>query len=243
MKSISLCILLLLLAVGCSIVAPVSFPSVEISEKVYGVLTLAPSSQKTVLILPGASGFDEGYEEFAENFRRVGWNALIVDYYRNGKDLPSASVFTYDPELWESWKSNIEEAITLIRNNKMGDYSNIVLMGFSRGASLAFEVSKKHRLKGLILLYGNIFPVKDTVKDSLSFIRNTPPTLLIHGTKDRIVKDKYSIEAFHLLKKYGIKSELLLLDSVGHAFVLKHSEKDRVARNISIQLSVEFLQK
>jgi len=61
---------------------------------VYGYLSQNLTSHKSILILTGASGYDENYMKMAQQFQAEGWNTLVLDYYRNELDLPEKSVFS-----------------------------------------------------------------------------------------------------------------------------------------------------
>lgn len=49
--------------------------------------------------------------------------------------------------------------------------------------------------------------------------KNNPPTLLIHGERDRVVPIKHSEDLFSLMKTAGAKVELLRVKNADHAFV------------------------
>jgi dienelactone hydrolase len=131
---------LICLVTSCSAVFPVVFIPEKITSDVYGYLSKQPDSHKTVLFLPGASGYDEAYSTMVRQFQADGWNTLILDYYRNGLDIPGKSVFSSSAEDYQQWKLNAKNAINFLIQNNYASADSLVIVGFSRGASIAFAV-------------------------------------------------------------------------------------------------------
>ena len=56
--------------------------------------------------------------------------------------------------------------------------------------------------------------------------KNSPPTLIFHGTRDTTVDRDQSKELFAALQKAGVPSELQMVDGAGHAWPLKTKNFD-----------------
>ena len=56
--------------------------------------------------------------------------------------------------------------------------------------------------------------------------QNSPPTLIIHGTKDTVVDRDQSKELYGVLQKAGVESELHMEKDAGHAWPLKTKDFD-----------------
>ena len=56
--------------------------------------------------------------------------------------------------------------------------------------------------------------------------KNSPPTLIFHGTKDKTVDRDQSKELFAALQKAGVPSELEMVEGAGHAWALKTDDFD-----------------
>ena len=86
------------------------------------------------------------------------------------------------------------------------------------------EELKEHRL---FKQDRNEAPVKWKNASPVSYVsKNSPPTLILHGTKDTVVDRDQSKELFASLQKAGVPSELQLLEGVGHAWPLKTKQLD-----------------
>ncbi|QEG24888.1 sulfatase-like hydrolase/transferase [Mariniblastus fucicola] len=55
---------------------------------------------------------------------------------------------------------------------------------------------------------------------------NTPPTLILHGTKDKTVDRDQSKELYAALQNAGVESELKMIEGAGHAWPLKNDDFD-----------------
>ena len=56
--------------------------------------------------------------------------------------------------------------------------------------------------------------------------KNSPPTLIFHGTKDKVVDRDQSKELFAALQKAGVQSELKMIKGAGHAWPLQTEKFD-----------------
>lgn len=72
----------------------------------------------------------------------------------------------------------------------------------------------------------------------ISYIQNSVPTMLVHGTRDRTVPISQSIKLARLLKQNETKVEFVKLADEDHMFSLKNSP----ARIIALKEMVEFFQ-
>lgn len=67
-----------------------------------------------------------------------------------------------------------------------------------------------------------------------------PPMLLIHGAEDRTVAVKQSQDMYDLLKKKGVKAELIVIPGVGHSFVGQNIEATRDATLKALDATLAF---
>ncbi|KAH7073450.1 alpha beta-hydrolase [Paraphoma chrysanthemicola] len=58
-----------------------------------------------------------------------------------------------------------------------------------------------------------------------SFSQKFPPTYFLHGKKDIFVPYELSIRAHEALKAFGVETELIMPDDIGHAFDLQIDEE------------------
>jgi acetyl esterase/lipase len=67
-----------------------------------------------------------------------------------------------------------------------------------------------------------------------------PPMLLIHGTEDKTVNPKQSQDMYDLLKKNGVKAELIMIPGVGHSFVGPNIDATRDATLKALDATLAF---
>ena len=225
-----ICCLALYLLMCCNVLFPITFIPNKITENVYGYLSQNPTSHKSILILTGASGYDETYMKMAQQFQAEGWNTLILDYYRNGLDLPGKSVFSGTAEDYNKWKVNAKNAISLLVKNKYATVDSLVIIGFSRGSSIAFAVGNTDkRVSAIISFYGDLDVDEDDTKETINFaVKNLPPILLIHGKKDRVVPINRANFIANELKKRNKSFDKVFLNKMGHAFILDSTDENSV---------------
>jgi acetyl esterase/lipase len=68
-----------------------------------------------------------------------------------------------------------------------------------------------------------------------------PPMLLIHGVEDKTVAVKQSQDMYELLKKNGVKTELITIPGVGHSFVGPNIEATRDATHKELDATLAFI--
>ena len=68
----------------------------------------------------------------------------------------------------------------------------------------------------------------ESVSPWLHVTRDDPPTLLVHGDEDTLVKLKQSEQMHEAFQKAGVTSELILLAGAGHGF--KGDDKARATK-------------
>jgi acetyl esterase/lipase len=68
-----------------------------------------------------------------------------------------------------------------------------------------------------------------------------PPMLLVHGAEDKTVAVKQSQDMYDLLKKNGVKAELIVIPGVGHSFVGQSIEATGDATLKALDATLAFL--
>lgn len=68
-----------------------------------------------------------------------------------------------------------------------------------------------------------------------------PPMLLVHGAEDKTVAVKQSQDMYDLLKKNGVKAELIVIPGVGHSFIGQNIEATRDATLKALDATLAFL--
>ncbi|NTW52821.1 MAG: alpha/beta hydrolase, partial [Chlorobiaceae bacterium] len=73
--------------------------------------------------------------------------------------------------------------------------------------------------------------------------RNDPPALLIHGTADTKVPPEQSVELDNGLKAAGVKSDLLLINNVGHSWTGENQPATAAASRKAVAATFDWLEK
>lgn len=181
-------------------------------------------------------GNKSDYEFVASSLTKAGYGVVIPDY----RLFPEV-VF---PAFIQDGASAVAWSIS-----HAGDFGfdtqRVYLMGHSAGAHMAALLSTDERylkragacqqsISGLIALSGpyDFLPINESylvdlfpkehraASQPINFVSpQSPPTLLIHGEEDEVVKARNSRTLAHLLEQHGVNVDLKVYKKEGHASV------------------------
>ncbi|MET4700605.1 dienelactone hydrolase [Constrictibacter sp. MBR-5] len=171
----------------------------------------AGSSRPAVVMLHGASGLGSGWLVFphAEELARRGIDAFVVRYYDglDGNDgSKSSSALHYRRE------QIISDAISYIASIPEIDPQRIGVYGMSLGAFHALALGTHDRRVAAIADVMGAMPGQI----ALSSVTSMPPTLLIHGARDRIVPIERMYEVASRLDDIGASYEVKVYTDQAH---------------------------
>ena len=231
---------------GCSLLLDpadiVTLPNdaLRADGSVHGKLVRAAvNRRRALLILPGASGYRDDYLEFARRF--PDWNALVLDYYRGGADVGEDALSAVTPSRFPQWKRNIVAGSDYLVDAGLARRDGIVLVGFSRGGTLAYSViGDAGGYLGLISYYAG---VEDALKSRTAWpalLARLPPVLLIAGGADD--DDVADARALHdALREANRDVELRIAPDMPHGFLDFSGAAHRQASQWSVEASRMFL--
>jgi dienelactone hydrolase len=163
-----------------------------------------------VILLHGSHGPGRAecyYMQQAEDLARHGYISLFVRYYDRGRKGRGNR---------RAWSDTIAGALTFATNMRKVDDSRLALVGYSQGAFLALNAAPlDERVRAVVAFYGGLSP---GFKESAG--QTMPPTLLFHGTKDRIVPVRRALETLSWLKSTGRPADLVIYKGATHGFNL-----------------------
>ncbi len=165
-----------------------------------------------VLILHGADGMAraEGYRFGARALAASGFHVVLIRYFdRTGDTRANWSSLREDARLW---LETIGDAVTSVAGRPDVDPERIAVVGFSLGASLALAAAGEDaRIKAVVDVFGPM----PTGADKAA---RTPPVLILHGARDRIVPVENAHRIERLLKARGVPHEIKIYPDQGHGF-------------------------
>ena len=169
----------------------------------------APGRFPAVVLLHGADPRrgESLYYDMAEDLAKNGFVCLFVRYYNRGRKNRGTRA---------QWTRTVGDALTFAATLPDVDESRMALLGYSLGAFLALTYAPTDtRVQAVVAYYGGVQPC-----DMPNALKHMPPTLLLHGTYDRTVPVRHSIEAFQQLRLKSMPVDLVIYPEVGHGFTL-----------------------
>ncbi len=189
-------------------------------------------SYPAVILLHGTHGPRRGesyYLAMANDLARHGYVALFVRYYDRGRKGRGTR---------SQWAESIKYALNYASSLPEVIPDRLGLVGYSQGAFLALNYAPSDpRLMAVVAFYGGLSPGFMPVAEE-----NFPPTLLLHGTADKIVPVRRSLETFEVLRQAGKPVDMIIYPKVGHGFTLhERGGWDEVAGTDAWSRTISFL--
>lgn len=171
----------------------------------------AGTSRPAVIMLHGASGLGSGWLVYphAEELARRGIDAYVVRYYDglDGNDgAKSGSDLHYRRE------QIVSDAITYVASRPDTDPARIGVYGMSLGAFQALALGTHDPRVAAIADVMGAMPGQI----ALGSVTSMPPTLLIHGARDRIVPIERMYDVAAMLDSIGTPYEVKVYTDQGH---------------------------
>jgi 5'-nucleotidase len=147
------------------------------------------------------------YMELGEDLARRGFLTMFVRVYERGRKGRGTRA---------DWRRSVSDALTFAASLPAADPTRMGVLGFSLGAFLALEQAPVDpRIQAAVAFYGGIGRgLTDLPLDTM------PPVLLLHGTADRIVPARRSVEAAEQLRQAGREADLIVYPTARHGFCL-----------------------
>lgn len=182
-----------------------------------------------VLILHGAHGLGDGslFYPQAKALADRGISAFVVHYFDGLRDGRKAA-----PQLHDERDKVISDAISYVSKLGFVDGERIGVFGLSLGGFHALSIgSRDERVQAVVNVVGAM-PAEVQRRG----VERMPPTLVLHGDKDRTVPVRRAHELASLLKGIGAEHEVKIYHGEGHTF-------RGAAKDDSISRTVEFFER
>lgn len=165
-----------------------------------------------VLILHGADGMAraDSYRLGAQALAASGFHVVLVRYFdRTGATRANWSSLRKDAPLW---LETIRDTVTFVSAKPEVDRERIAVIGFSLGASLGLAAAGADaRIKAVVDVFG-------PVPEGADKAARTPPVLILHGGRDRIVPVEHARRLEALLTARAVPHEVKIYPDQGHGF-------------------------
>jgi carboxymethylenebutenolidase len=201
---------------------------------------LAPRAHPAVILLHGAVPRGSADADFTETCRKLaaaGYYAMFVEYYsqagpaRPGDPPVLGKGFAaWVDRNFPTWTREIVSAIDVLGSNPAVERDRIALIGHSLGGFLALAVgaSQGGRVAAIVEYYG---AMNNGYRPTAA---NMPPTLILHGSADRVIPVHYAYDLDALLTRYDRPHEMKIYPGAWHGL-------DPATRADAWQRSLDFL--
>ena len=166
-----------------------------------------------VLILHGADGMTipERYRFGARALAAAGYHVVLVRYFERTGDSGRADWARLRDHA-PLWVETVRDAVGYAASQPGVDAARIAVVGFSLGASLALAAAGEDgRIRAVVDVFG---PVPSGAEKAA----HTPPVLILHGARDRVVPVEHAHRLEALLKARGVPHEVTIYPDQGHGF-------------------------
>ncbi len=180
-----------------------------------GVVVYEPQRSGTfpaLLVIHGSSGPVSSFVgDYAQQLANFGYVVFFVHYF----DTTETGYASYSAirVYFQTWLTAIADAVNFAERHPKVDSQRIGLLGVSLGGFLSLSLaSKDSRICAVASLMGGM------PDEFISEARQLPPTLLLHGEADAMVRVSEAQKVDALLKRLGTPHELKIYPGQGHSF-------------------------
>lgn len=170
------------------------------------------------------------YDVMAQDLAMHGYLCVFPHYFERGRKKGRGNR--------SDWMRTVGDAIDYAETLPNTDKTRVALVGYSLGSFLSLGYAPTDtRITCLVAFYGGLSGCYLP-----SAAEHMPPTLLIHGMKDRTVPARRSLEAFKNLRETRKPVSVVIYPEVGHGFTLhRRGEWDNSVSEDSWNRTLAFL--
>ncbi|MBV9488199.1 MAG: dienelactone hydrolase family protein [Verrucomicrobia bacterium] len=181
-----------------------------------------------VLVFPEWWGLNDFTKQKAEELAGLGYVALVVDMYGEGRSTTNAEeAKSMAGQLYGKPLTAERAQLGLDQLQKTGvvDPNKLAAIGFCFGGAVSQALAYTGApLKGIVSFHGALVPAPDDAGT-----KTRARFLILHGALDPLVK-KEQVEAFvESLNRQNLNYELIVYSGAVHAFMNPNADKARAA--------------
>jgi dienelactone hydrolase len=192
-----------------------SFESAGMPVDEYHCAPSGPGAHPAVILLHGLSfpgAGNETFEQMCTDLAAHGYLAEFIEFYgeRGAATIGDPSRDRHFP----FWMAEVHSGLDALDSNPGVDPKRVALIGFSLGAflSLATGAQNPGRIAAIVEYYGAL------AAPFHSGVKNLPPTLIIHGEKDKLVPVARADALDQMLTRAGRPHEVHIFPDAQHGF-------------------------
>ncbi|MDB5310010.1 MAG: dienelactone hydrolase [Gemmataceae bacterium] len=169
-----------------------------------------------VVFLHGADGLQ--FEVWAKTYngiaRRVAARGYVVvlPHYFDRTDSKFGDLGTILKN-YPAWSDTVKDTVTFAAKHPRADGTRVGVMGLSLGGTLAIDTAARDKRVKVLVDYFGGFP--DVVAGQ---VKQLPPTLVLHGGKDKLVSVKDTEKLDKVLTDLKVPHETKIYPEQGHGF-------------------------
>lgn len=186
--------------------------------------TVGEEKTPAVLILHGAGGLGDGtlFYPQAKALAERGISAFVVHYFDGIPQSHKAA-----PSLHDEREKVIAEAVSYVQKQEYVDAERIGVFGLSLGGFHALSLgSRDERIQAVVNVVGAM-PAEVQRRG----VHRMPPTLVLHGERDRTVPVRRAHDLVNLLENVGAEHEVKIYQGEGHTF-RGSAKEDSITRTV-----------
>jgi carboxymethylenebutenolidase len=170
----------------------------------------AGGRRPAVMLLHGSDGPGPRYRMAAQLLAAAGYHVFLVHYLdRTGESRAQLGLIARH---FPAWTAAAREGVDFVARQPGVDPDRIGVLGVSLGGGLALVTAQAEpRLRAVVTYFG-FLPA------SLDPAGRFPPTLVLHGARDRVVPVLAATQLRDLLEARRIPHEVKIYPDQGHGF-------------------------
>jgi dienelactone hydrolase len=170
----------------------------------------APGRGPAVVLVHGSDGPVARYRSVARELAEAGFHVFLPHYFdRTGHGRASGPAIARG---LPAWTATVQDTVSYAAAQADVDPERIGVLGLSLGGGIALAAaSRDTRVKALVTVAGFVPGTMDPAAP-------LPPTLILHGEKDRVVPVRTARQLQLFLAEKGTPREAKIYPDEGHAF-------------------------
>jgi len=162
-----------------------------------------------VVLIHGSDGASERYRIASRKLAAAGFNVFLVHYWdmTGGRRAGARAMILNIP----AWTKAVRGAVDYAGSENGASGRKVGVIGMSFGGVLAVLSAQQDPRVGAVVSYFGYVP-RGAVTGRM------PPTLILHGAKDRVVPVGDAIALQQIVQKQGVPNEIRVFPEAGHGF-------------------------